>query len=443
MKAIRALALTAVLGLELGLSTPLAPAEQGSQAAPQATEVGVTSTTIRIAVVADVSNSIRPGLFASVPAAVRAFATYINQHGGLAGRRVAVDFIDSHLSNSEARNAMITACGQDFALVGTAALFLSNVDDMVGCKDRAGAATGIPDLPIVTTEIVQQCSPISFPVNPPQVDCATRSQRPQTYRVNRGAILYYERTRFHNLHGIGVYSNDIRSAAASQQVLIRGANAGGVKPDGEFGLSALSPQAAYTVPAQAMVTKNSNYGMATSTYDSTISLRREAVVQGVNSQNVVWDCFSQCYDREFLSSGGSAVEGQYVILSQIPFEEAKSNAALANYVKYTGQPNIAGFGAYAWISSLLFRDAVNAVVTHRGRNGLNRRALLDALASETNFDADGMWGTTDVAHRAPSPCFLVMQVQHGQFKRVYPAQPGTFDCKPSNRITIREDLQTG
>jgi hypothetical protein len=192
-----------------------------------------------------------------------------------------------------------------------------------------------------------------------------------------------------------------------------------------------------------MRNKNSNYAMATSTYDSTISLRREATVQGVDGHSAVWDCFSQCYDRQFVSHGGNDVEGQYVTLSQLPFEEAKSNAALANYIKYTGLSNIDGFGAYAWISALLFRDAVNSVVAHSGRNGLTRRALLGALGSETSFNADGMWATTDIAHRGPSPCFLVMRVQRGQFKRVYPPTPGTFDCKPSNRITIKEDLQIG
>src|SRR5262245_49047503 len=123
MRVSRAAALMTVVAAVLVLGTTHAPAASVRQAGTQPTEVGVTATTIRIAVVADVSNAIRPGLFASVPAAVKAFATYVNQRGGLAGRRVVVDFIDSHLSNSEARNAMITACSQDFALVGTAALF--------------------------------------------------------------------------------------------------------------------------------------------------------------------------------------------------------------------------------------------------------------------------------------------------------------------------------
>ena len=79
--------------------------------------------------------------------AVQAWGKYINAHGGLAGRKVQVDFIDSKLSPDETRNAIIQACANDFAMVGTTALFLNNVDDMVACKDQAGQATGLPDVP--------------------------------------------------------------------------------------------------------------------------------------------------------------------------------------------------------------------------------------------------------------------------------------------------------
>jgi len=52
-----------------------------------------------------------------------------------------VDFIDSKLSASDAQNAVIQACSQDFALVGTSALFLDSVANMQACKDQAGAMT--------------------------------------------------------------------------------------------------------------------------------------------------------------------------------------------------------------------------------------------------------------------------------------------------------------
>jgi hypothetical protein len=110
----------------------------------------------------------------------------MNQHGGIAGRRLVVDFIGSHLSQSEARNAVIQACKTDVALVGTAALFLNNVDDMVGCRDQAAQPTGLHDLAAVTTEVVEQCSPVTFPINPPRLICATRSDNPRPSRAPPG-----------------------------------------------------------------------------------------------------------------------------------------------------------------------------------------------------------------------------------------------------------------
>ena len=94
-------------------------ADEQSNEAPKATDVGVTPTTIRIAVVADVDNPFAPGLFQSAVDSVRGAAKYINANGGIGGRQVQVDFIDSHLNPNDARNATITACSGDFALVGT------------------------------------------------------------------------------------------------------------------------------------------------------------------------------------------------------------------------------------------------------------------------------------------------------------------------------------
>src|SRR6266550_2660556 len=80
-----------------------------------------------VVLIADVDNPVRPGLFQGVVSGVRAFAKFINGRGGLAGRKVQVDFIDSHLSADEARNALIRACQEDFAIVGTTALFLNDI----------------------------------------------------------------------------------------------------------------------------------------------------------------------------------------------------------------------------------------------------------------------------------------------------------------------------
>ena len=407
---------------------------------PTASEVGVTADEIRIAVIADDENQLAPGLFGSVPVAVEAFAKYVNQQGGLAGRKVVVDSIDSHLSPDDARNAIISACAEDFAIVGTAALFLNNMDDAISCVDKAGAATGIPDLATVTTEVVQQCSPVTFGVNPPQLDCDTKDDHPQTFRANQGPVKYYQREVDEDLHGAFVYSNDLKSAAVGGLTLARGAQGGGVKSDGETGLSGRAPQSAFTPVVQQMKDAGSNYALNSGPFSAEVALRKEAKLQGLDPESVVWDCFSNCYDEQLIEQGGADVEGQYVTISHLPFSETNKNKALASYAKFAGRDNLTGFGAYAWLAGLLLRDSVNTIVERDGVNGLTRAALLEELRDNHAFDGDGMWGTTDVGNHVPTPCFVLTQVQDGEFVRVHPKKPGTFDCKKSNSIEISEDL---
>ena len=86
----------------------VAPAvAQSSSETPKATEIGVTAKEIRIAVIADVDNPFAPGLFKGAADGVKAAARYLNSKaggGGVAGRRLVVDFIDSKLTPNDARN---------------------------------------------------------------------------------------------------------------------------------------------------------------------------------------------------------------------------------------------------------------------------------------------------------------------------------------------------
>ena len=81
----------------------------------------------------------------------------------------------------------------------------------------------------------------------------------------------------------------------------------------------------------------------TLTREVTAAVGKVPGVSGVK----VWDCGVGCYDqKQFIDAGGADVEGQYVDTLFLPFyskADQKANAMLANYVKYTGQNNLAGF----------------------------------------------------------------------------------------------------
>ena len=421
-------------------------AGQSSKEAPKATDVGITDKEIHIAVIADVDTPIAPNLFVGSKNAVQGFAKYINSKaggGGLAGRKLVVDFYDSKINPNESRNATIEACQNDFAMVGTSSVFLTTVDDMRGCKDQAGATTGIPDIPFVTTALVQQCSDQSFPMAPPQVLCNTKDQHPQTFQASVGRAFYYQKKYGKDLHGVYVFGSDSKSARDSSFSSGLGQmRAVGIKSDEDFDRSGRATQADFTPVVASIKAHNANYAQCTGQYTCTVNLRKEATVQGVNTVKV-WDCGVQCYDKNFLSAGGQDVEGEYVDTLFLPFndkKEQKANKMLANYVKYTGADKVDGFGAYAWSAGVAFRDAVNAVVKEKGVNGVTRANLFAALNKIHQFDADGMFGRIDLAGRGATPCHVLMQVQKGQFVRVFPKKPGTFDCAKKNLVFPKIDL---
>ena len=418
--------LVVALGL-VGALVPTAASARPEQQQPAAGEIGVTADTIRIAVIADVDNAARPGLFQGSVDGVNAFAKFVNANGGVAGgRKVQVDFIDSKLSADEARNALVQACQQDFAIVGTTSLFMNNIEPMTSCVDQAGKATGLPDVPVLQTEIAHQCSPISYPVIVVGLDCATKDAAQKKVTIRTGPGKYYTK-RNKNLHGVFTLAGDLRSTTNAGLSQVAAARSLGIKSDGEFKVSGLSPQAAYTPIAQAIKQNGSTYVLNSVDYKADVLLRKEAQVQGANTVKV-WDCGLQCYDRRLLDEGGDAVEGQYVTLFFIPFEEAKQNKSVENYLRNVGRENADGFGAQAWTAGLFFRDVVNNVVKADGNNALTRARFLEEAAKVHDFTADGMLGPTDVGGRKVSPCVVILQVKNGKFVRVSPKKKGTLDC---------------
>ncbi len=435
-----AVVLTTVLAMS---ATTAIAAAQGGDEKPEATEVGITDDEIRIAVIADVENPLAPGLFQGAPKGVEGWAKNINKNGGLAGREVVVDFIDSHLSADDSRNAFIKACSEDFAVVGAAALFLNNVDDIEACVDKAGQATGLPDIAVVTTEVVQQCSPTTFGINPPTIVCDTKDDHPQTYQANAGRAYYYQKEFGKDLHGPYLFSADIKAANNANRASMTPMQKVGIEADEEVDLSARAPQSEYTPVVQTMKDDGSNYAQSGLSFNSTVSLRKEAKLQGVTDPDIIWDCTLQCYDKALLEQGGADVEGQYVSLLFLPFEEANTNKELKTFLNTVGKDEADGFGAQAWASGLLFQEAVEKLVDANGVNGITRQGLLDELNKITSFDANGMIGTVNVAERTPSPCFALTQVKDGKFVRVTPTKKGTFNCDKKNLQQVELDLLTG
>jgi hypothetical protein len=425
----------------LGGPTTTAPAADAAckTAALTSPEIGVTPKTITVTVVADVDNGFRPGLFKGSWDGVKAWGDYMNSKGGLACRKVVVKTADAKLSPTDADNAVAAACGNSVALVGTTALFFQNVSAMNNCKDKAGKATGLPDLAELQTEVAQQCSPVSFATLPSGSECPYSGTGLRGVRVGYTQYDYYfNKFGANTLHGVFVIPKDTKSTIASSMPIFRAENRMGIKSDAEFGKSGTDIQTGYTDVAQAMKSDKSTYGRNGLDYKGMVLMRKEAQVQGVDTVKV-WDCSVQCYDKRLIQEGGSAVEGQYVWLNFLPFEDKGSNPDLDAFLKYDKSPD--GFGAQAFIAGQVFARAVNDTMkaNNGDPNSITRANLLTAIRNMHDFDANGMVPKIDIGGRIGSTCLVGMQVVNGKFKRIDPVEAGTFDCdnnKPALQFKI-------
>ncbi len=419
-------------------TTSAAPAGSAGPAGP-GTDIGLTATTIKVGMIADVDTSLAPGLFQKSENAVKAWADIVNANGGLAGRKVVVDFCDSKLDPNATTNCVINACQNDFALVGTSANALEDLSDIDGCKNAAGKAIGIPDLAAFAF-LPLACDPDTYLIGGYGPYCATAKQNPQTYLANIGDARYYT-SQFKNLHGVFVYDSDVPTLKTDFLPNFQGDEDLGIKADaqGSYAESGSAPESALTPVISAIKAAGSSYVYAGSTPQNTILLEREAKLQGVSSVKV-WACNSGCYDSSFYAQGGSVVNGTYAQLDDLPFyTEYQDNPSLAALVKQMGgTSNLNNNAVLSYVMCLLFQDAVQKATANGGT--LDRQTLFTALNGESSFDADGIIGPTNVGGHQLSNCDVITQLVNGQWQRVYPTKPGTFDCNSGNTKTIKMNV---
>jgi hypothetical protein len=431
----RVLAVAIVVGAVIGATLSVAGA-QGAK--PKADDVGITASEIRLAVIADVDTPVQPGLFQKSVDAMRAWAKVTNQAGGIAGRKVVIDFIDSKLNPNETRNAIIKACANDFAMVGGEALFLSNVSDLTACTNTAGQAIGLPDMPGLALDTNQACSPVTYVLNGLGSYCATKDQHPQTYTALQGDYLYYQK-KYKDLHGIWTIPADL---ASTKNAVLPTATAGvdlGIEKDGQgfYEIFSRDPQSAMTPIVQAI--KQDNATFADNGGNKMADLRKEATLQGVNSVKV-WACNQACYDNLLIDQGGADVDDTQIVLTTLPFySEYTRIPTLKKLVGAVGGISNVNFNSVSsWVAALLFQDAAAKASANGGT--LSRQSLFDALKQETSFDADGITGPVDIANHQPPGCIVMTQIKKGKFVRTYPTKPGTFDCNKKNLVEIKLDL---
>ena len=271
------------------------------------------------------------------------------------------------------------------------------------------------------------------------MQCDTRTAATQTYRANNGDSKYLLKKN-PGLHGAFVLASDSPSVVRTSKVLNKAAQAAGIKADSSWNVTANAPQSQYTPIVQAMKNDSSNYGLSLQAVTGVIAERQEAQLQGVTDPKIVWECTLACYFDDGVEKAGDVMDGEYMSLQFLPFDEGSANPMTKNFVKYVGKDNLNGFASWGFTSGLLFQQAAEAVVKKDGKDGLTRANLLAELGNIHDFNASGMTATTDIGNRTGSACFMLDQFKGGKFVRIYPTKKGTFDCNKSNIYTFQDNL---
>ena len=316
-------------------------------------------------------------------------------------------------------------------MVGTATALFSGLDDMTGCKDKAGAATGLPDIGAVVLGTPEACAPVSFPVIPSQIDCATVGKVPQTYRGNQGVFTYLAK-KHKSLNGPFIKTNDSPDAERSTDVLTKAAQHAGINVTSTPVLSNRDQQSAFTTIVTKMKQDGSNWSDNGLAAPGAVLFRQEAALQGLTDPKLVWQCTSACYDQQAMSAAGDVMNGEYVDLGFLPFSESSANKTLAGYLKYVGKDNANAFGVYGFEAVLAFQQAANNAAKSTG--GLTRASLLTALEEHHQLQRrrDGGHGE----HRGEG----AVELLHGRAVGERQVQPGLPDEEGHLRLHHVESL---
>lgn len=402
----------------------------------QATEIGVTADTISIEVMADTGSALAPGLFQANIDAVKAFATWANANGGVGCRQLKVDTWDSKLDPTESKNGILNVCKNDLAMVGGNALFNPDATDLSKCPDKAGQPVGIPNFAALANDINEQCAANSWVLQAVSEDCSNGVPTgTRNIKAFTGQFDYYK-TIDPNLKGVWLIPGDLPTTVQSSMPQIAAATKAGITVTDGMKVSGRSEQSAFATYVQALKAGNGNFLQNGSNDVAMIKMRKEAAAEGLTGMKV-WACSLACYTQNFRDAG-SAVDGTYVWMQFLPFEEASSNKALQAYVDATGgKPD--SFGAQAWQAAMAFKKAVDEVVAEKGANAITRPNLLEKMKT-LKFDADGWIGARSTP-KVFSDCYVIMQINNGKFERVFPKQAGTLECASDKVQTVTLDPQ--
>lgn len=370
---------------------------------------------ITVATIADIGGPV-PGLGQEMWDAMDAFAAYCNDLGGIAGRTVTVEKLDSELFKH--REATQQACDTALAIVGSGAVF-----DDGGAQ--VGVDCGIPDVAGYATHPTHAlASNVVQPLPNP------------TDKFVTGPGAYVAETHPDAVKQAALVWPTVATTETQAKRVMEAYGKIGFTFTYTGNTNIVEPD--YTPAAKAVKDSGAKYLSFISEGRNIALLAVAMREQGYFPE--VFESGQQAYNREFLDAGGEAVEGMLVLATTWPFEEADQSPALHVYLEWLAKARPGAtpdaLGVQAFSAGLLFATAAKAAGTN-----LTRETLMAELKKIHSWDGGGLHGESDPGNNVPSGCFAYLQVHDGAFERVFPEEG--FECDPDSVIALTGDYGTG
>jgi ABC-type branched-subunit amino acid transport system substrate-binding protein len=397
------------LGSALGaasLVAGLALAVSPSVAAASPQTPGVTATTVTVGSISDISSPV-PGLFAGAKTGTEAYFAYINSQGGVNGRKLILNGMDSAFSPGTVTNETQGIAKNDFAIVG-------------GFSLLDGAEKPIVDankLPMVA----QALNPTIFD------DTNLYSAVPM---VNNGGIegpFRWLKSKYPSAaSALGLIGDNATASVIAVENTDRALTQNlGYKwlysRDATFSETTFLPD----------IIKMKNAGVKLVFEPTVTGNLVNTIAQEMKQQDLNALLFSgtNAYEKDFApgsAGNGTLIDGVYALYRG---EDAKVVPAVATFDKWVKKVDPSSqldiYTLDAWVNTDLFVQALKAAGPNPTRAGLE--AQLNKIKS---FNADGLISPQNPAQKIPGQCWLVAQYENGTWHRIAPDPKTGFVCSP-------------
>jgi ABC-type branched-subunit amino acid transport system substrate-binding protein len=371
-----------------------APAPAGGNGG--AVDKGVTATSMRLGIVADLSGPV-PGLFEGAVIGTQAYLAKVNSEGGVFGRQLQLDIGDGQLECGQNKAEHQKRLSSVFAFVGSFSLF-----DACGAEVLK-ANPGVPDVHTALSFAAQDL-PNNFSVAPLGKGWRT------------GPLDYYKKKYGDAFSSIGAVYAGVGTGPAIWQGTTAAIRARGGDIAYERAFQATDTD--FTADIVGM-RRDGTQMIYINASDAATAYR---VTNAAKQQGVDWPIIfgAIAYDAAFLKGAGANAEGVFNDQQFALFfneDEAARIPAVKDFQTWTSRvapgkvKNL--FAVYGWASAQLFVESLK-----KAGPKATRADVLRELRKVTRFDAGQLLAPANPAGKKPATCWILTVVKGGKFQRV-------------------------